>query len=104
MLMQTKAANVDLLGTLQAQIAELEAQADAIKNALKDECSLQEVDAKGNQRLDVEGQVFKAVCTGNQRLSVDTKALYEAFGITEEVLAKYKKPAIAVYTVKVTAR
>ncbi len=102
--MQTKAANVDLLGTLQAQIAELEAQADAIKNALKDECSLQEVDAKGNQRLDVEGQVFKAVCTSSQRLSVDTKALYEAFGITEEVLAKYKKPAIAVYTVKVTAR
>ena len=104
MLMQTKAANVDLLGTLQAQIAELEAQADAIKNALKDECSLQEIDAKGNQRLDVKGQVFKAVCTGNQRSTVDTKALYEAFGITEEVLAKYKKPAIAVYTVKVTAR
>lgn len=104
MLMQTKAANVDLLGTLQAQIAELEAKADAIKNALKDECSLQEIDAKGNQRLDVEGQVFKAVCTSNQRFTVDTKALYEAFGITEEILAKYKKPAIAVYTVKVTAR
>ncbi len=102
--MQTKAANVDLLGTLQAQIAELEAQAEAIKNALKDECSLQEVDSRGNQRLDVEGQVFKAVCTSSQRLSVDTKALYEAFGITEEVLTKYKKPAIAVYTVKVTAR
>jgi hypothetical protein len=104
MLMQTKTANVDLLGTLQAQIAELESQAEAIKNALKDECSLQDVDAKGNQRLDIEGDMFKAVCTSNQRSTVDTKSLYEAFGITEEVLAKYKKPAIAVYTVKVTAR
>ena len=104
MLMQTKTANVDLLGTLQAQIAELEAQTEAIKNALKDECSLQEIDAKGNQRFDVEGNVFKAVCTSTQRSTVDTKALYEAFQITEEVLAKYKKPAIAVYTVKVTAR
>jgi hypothetical protein len=104
MLMQTKTANVDLLGTLQAQIAELESQAEAIKNALKEECSLQDIDAKGNQRLDIEGDVFKAVCTSNQRSTVDTKSLYEAFGITEEVLAKYKKPAIAVYTVKVTAR
>jgi hypothetical protein len=104
MLMQTKTANVDLLGTLQAQIAELEAQTEAIKNSLKDECSLQEVDGKGNQRFDVEGDMFKAVCTSTQRSTVDTKALYEAFQITEEVLAKYKKPAIAVYTVKVTAR
>ena len=104
MLMQTKTASVDLLGTLQAQIAELETQAEAIKNALKDECSLQEVDGKGNQRLDVEGAMFKAVCTSTQRSTVDTKSLYEAFGITEDDLAKYKKPAVAVYTVKVTAR
>lgn len=104
MLMQTKTASVDLLGTLQAQIAELEAQAEAIKNALKDECSLQEVDGKGNQRLDVEGAMFKAVCTSTQRSVVDTKALYQAFGITEDDLAKYKKPAVAVYTVKVTSR
>lgn len=104
MLMQTKTANVDLLGNLLAQIAELELQAEAIKDSLKEECSLQDLDAKGNQRLDVEGEMFKAVCTSNQRSTVDTKALYEAFGITEEVLAKYKKPAIAVYSVKVTAR
>jgi pyruvate dehydrogenase complex dehydrogenase (E1) component len=64
----------------------------------------QEVDGKGNQRLDVEGAMFKAVCTSTQRSTVDTKSLYEAFGITEEDLAKYKKPAVAVYTVKVTAR
>ena len=104
MLMQTKTANVDLLGNLLAQIAELELQAEAIKDSLKEECSLQDLDAKGNQRLDVEGEMFKAVCTSNQRSTVDTKALYEAFGITEEVLAKYKKPSIAVYSVKVTAR
>ena len=104
MLMQTKTASVDLLGTLQAQIAELELQAEAIKNALKDECSLQEVDGKGNQRLDVEGAMFKAVCTSTQRSTVDTKSLYQAFGITEEDLAKHKKPATAGYTVKVIAR
>jgi len=104
MLMQTKTASIDLLGTLQAQIAELELQAEAIKNALKDECSLQEVDAKGNQRLDVEGAMFKAVCTSTQRSVVDTKALYQAFGITEDDLVKYKKAPTAVYTVKVTAR
>lgn len=104
MLMQTKSANVDLLGSLLAQIANLEEQAESIKNALKDECSLQELDSKGNQRLDVDGNMFTAVCTGNQRSVVDTKSLYEAFGITEEVLANYKKPAKAVYTVKVTAR
>ena len=104
MLMQTKTASIDLLGTLQAQIADLELQAEAIKNALKDECSLQEVDGKGNQRLDVEGAMFKAVCTSTQRSTVDTKSLYEAFGITEVDLAQHKKPAVAVYTVKVIAR
>jgi hypothetical protein len=104
MLMQTKTASIDLLGTLQAQIADLELQAEAIKNALKDECSLQEIDGKGNQRLDVEGVMFKAVCTSTQRSVVDTKALYQAFGITEDDLAKYKKAPTAVYTVKVTAR
>ena len=104
MLMQTKTASIDLLGTLQAQIADLELQAEAIKNSLKDECSLQEVDAKGNQRLDVEGAMFKAICTSTQRSVVDTKALYQAFGITEDDLAKYKKAPTAVYTVKVTAR
>ena len=102
--MQTKAANVDLLGQLQAQIAELELQAEAIKNSLKDECSLQEIDEKGNQRFDVEGEMFKAVCTSTQRSVVDTKSLYAAFNITEEVLAAYKKAPTAVYTVKVTAR
>jgi hypothetical protein len=102
--MQTKTASIDLLGTLQAQIVDLELQAEAIKNALKDECSLQEVDGKGNQRLDVEGAMFKAVCTSTQRSVVDTKALYQAFGITEDDLAKYKKAPTAVYTVKVTAR
>jgi hypothetical protein len=104
MLMQTKTASIDLLGTLQAQIADLELQAKAIKDSLKDECSLQEIDSKGNQRLDVEGAMFKAVCTSTQRSTVDTESLYKAFNITEEVLAQYKKAPIAVYTVKVTAR
>ena len=104
MLLQTKTASIDLLGELLSQIADLESQANAIKDSIKDDCSLTAIDAKGNQRLDVEGVLFKAVCTASQRSTVDTKALYEAFGITEEVLAQYKKAPIAVYTVKVTAR
>jgi hypothetical protein len=97
-------SSVDTLGELLARIAELTAKADAIKSELKDQTSLVEFNDKGIQRLDVEGTLFKAVCTGTNRCDTDTKKLYADFGITEEVLANYKKAPIAVYTVKVTSR
>jgi hypothetical protein len=95
---------VDTLGMLLAKIDELTKAAEQIKDELKDSCSLTDVNEKGNQRLDVVGQMFKAVVTGGQVVTTDTARLYADFGITEEILAKYKKTPSVRYTVKVTAK
>ena len=91
MLMQTKAANVDLLGTLQAQIAELEAQAEALKTELKQE--------EGH----IEGNLYKACVTLSQRKTVDNKAVYAEANVPAELIEKHTKTT-AVITIKVTAR
>jgi hypothetical protein len=82
---------VDTLGNLLAQIAELEAKADAIKDVIKE----------GGQS--VEGNLFKATYIESNRKVVDTKKLYADLGITEEMLAKYTSTT-AVFSVKVTSR
>ena len=97
-------SSVDVLGSLLAQIDELNAEVKKIKDEIKDQLSLVELDEKGNQRLDLDGALFTAVATSCQRRDTDTKRLYADFGITEAVLENYKKKAIAVYTVKVTSR
>jgi hypothetical protein len=97
-------SSVDVLGSLLAQIDELNAEVKKIKDEIKDQLSLVDLDEKGNQRLDLDGALFSAVATACQRRDTDTKKLYAAYGITDEVLENYKKKAIAVYTVKVTAR
>jgi hypothetical protein len=96
--------SIDTLGTLLAEIDKLTIQAEMIKDQLKDACSLTEINESGNQRLDVLGSLFKACVTGGQVSTTDTKKLYADFGITEEVLAKYKKAPSARFTVKVTSR
>ena len=94
---------VDQLGALLSQIKNLQAQADAIKNELKDQLSMAPIDADGVQRLEVEGVVYKAVCNATNVVTTDTKKLYAHYGITEAVLANFKKKPTARYTVEVTA-
>lgn len=89
-------SNVDTLGHLLAQIAELTKQADAIKDSIKDAASM------GGDKV-VEGALFKATYMESNRSTVDHKALYAALGITAEQVAQYTKTT-AVFTVKVTAR
>jgi hypothetical protein len=93
---------VDQLGDLLIEIKRLQEKADAIKAKLKDQLSLQEVDADGVQRLVVEGAVYKAVCNATDVVSTDTKKLYAHYGITEAVLANFKKKPTARYSVEVS--
>ena len=87
---------VDTLGFLLSQIAELTAKADAIKDQFKDNASAGGVKA-------VEGDLFKATYVEANRTSVDYKALCADLGITAEQIAKYSKTA-AVFSVKVTSK
>jgi hypothetical protein len=96
MLMQTKTANVDLLGTLLAQIADLTKQADSIKDSIKEEASL-----SGEKVF--EGELFKATYIESNRATVDYKALCADLGITADQLAQYTKTT-AVFSVKTTSR
>ena len=82
---------VDQLGMLLAQIADLEKQADVIKNQLKQ--------TEGH----VEGNLFKACVTLSQRATVDNKAVFAEANVPAELIAKYTKTT-AVITLKVTSK
>lgn len=82
---------VDQLGMLLAQIAELEAQAETIKNELK------------QQEGHIEGSLYKACVTLSQRATVDNKAVFKAANVPAELIAAHTKTT-AVITLKVTAR
>jgi len=90
------AQDVDTLGALLAQIADLTKQADAIKDSIKDSAS-----AGGDKVL--EGDLFKATYIESNRSTVDYKALCAALGITAEQVAAYTKTS-AVFSVKVTSK
>jgi hypothetical protein len=87
---------VDVLGNLLAQIAELTKQADSIKDGIKDTASA------GGDKV-IEGNLFKATYIESNRSVVDNKALYAALGITADQIAQYTKTT-AVFSVKVTSR
>jgi hypothetical protein len=87
---------VDTLGYLLSQIAELTKKADAIKGGIKDAASA------GGDKV-IEGNLFKATYIESNRSVVDTKALYAALGITADQIAQYTKTT-AVFSVKVTSR
>lgn len=89
--------NIDTLGTLLAQIAELTKQADAIKDGLKDSAT-----APNGSKV-FEGDMFKATVVESNRSTIDWKSLSKDLGITDEQLAAYTKTA-AVFAVKVTSR
>ena len=82
---------VDQLGMLLAQIANLETQADVIKNQLKQ--------TEGH----VEGNLFKACVTLSQRATVDNKAVFAEANVPAELISKYTKTT-AVITLKVTSK
>lgn len=82
---------VDQLGMLLAQIADLEKQAEIIKNELKQ--------TEGH----VEGNLFKACVTLSQRATVDNKAVFAEANVPAEMIAKHTKTT-AVITLKVTSK
>ena len=84
--------SVDRLGMLLAQIADLEEQAEAIKNVLKN----------GNEGH-VEGALYKACVTLSERKTVDNKAVFKEANVPAELIAKYTRTT-AVISIKVTSR
>lgn len=84
--------DLDRLGLLQAQIAELTEQAEVIKDAFKN---------AGEGKY--EGDLYKATVSMSQRDVVDYKTLVSDLGITPELLAKYTKQTVSI-AIRVTAR
>jgi hypothetical protein len=89
--MDIQLSKVDQLGMLLAQIADLEKQAEVIKNELK------------QQEGHVEGNLFKACVTLSQRATVDNKAVFAEANVPAELIAKHTKTT-AVITLKVTSK
>ena len=87
---------VDALGALLAHIADLQKQADAIKDAMKDEAS-------ASDKKVFEGSMFKATYIESNRSTVDYKKLCADFGIGDDMVKQYTKTA-AVFSIKVTSR
>lgn len=86
--------SVDELGLLLAQIADLTAKAEKIKDAIKDAAS------KGGPKV-IEGNLFKATYSESNRTVFDKEKFVKAFGEAE--YTKYTKVS-ASFSVKTTAR
>lgn len=89
--------SIDTLGSLLAQIEDLTAQADAIKDSLKDQATLPD----GPKVF--EGALFKATHSESNRSVVDWKALVKSCGISADKVAEFTK-STAVFSIKVTSR
>ena len=89
-------SSVDTLGELLARISELTAQADKIKDEIKDKASL------GGDKV-VEGALFKATYIESNRKTTDWKAIAKICNIPEDVIID-NTSITAVYSVKVTSR
>ena len=87
---------VDVLGNLLAQIADLTKAADAIKDGIKDAASA------GGDKV-VEGNLYKATYIETNRSVVDYKKLCADLGVSAEQVASYTRTT-AVFSVKVTSR
>ena len=88
---------VDELGLLLAQIANLTAKADKIKDEMKDAATL-----PGGDKV-FEGNLFKATVIESNRSVVDYKKMLSDLGISAEKVAQYTK-VTAVFSVKTTSR
>ncbi len=87
---------VDQLGLILAQIAELEAKAEAIKNGIKDAATA----GAGNV---FEGNLFKATVVEANRKVTDWKAIAKVCNIPEDIIVENTK-ITAVFSVKTTTR
>ena len=87
---------VDELGVLIAQIKDLEAQAEAIKNQFKD------IASAGGQTI-FEGTLFKATYIEANRSTVDWKAIAAEYNIPADAIARHTKTT-AVFSIKTTSR
>lgn len=94
--MITTISNIDTLGQLLAQIADLTKQADAIKDSIKDEASM-----SGQKAF--EGDLFKATYVETNRSTVDWKAIAKALNIPADLIAQHTNTT-AVFSVKVTSK
>jgi hypothetical protein len=89
-------SQIDELGILSAQIADLSAKAEAIKDALKDV-------ATDDGTKVFEGNLFKATVIEANRKVVDYKSLLAELGATNDQIERHTKIS-AVFSVKTTAR
>ncbi len=87
---------VDELGLLLAQIAELTAKADAIKDSIKDAATA------GGAKV-VEGNLFKATVVEANRKTTDWKAIAKVCNIPEDIIIA-NTSVTAVFSVKTTSR
>jgi len=88
--------DVDTLGQLLAQIADLTKRADAIKDAIKEDASA------GGAKV-VEGELFKATYVEANRSTVDWKGVAKVLNIPAALIAEHTKTT-AVFSVKVTSK
>ena len=87
---------VDTLGFLLAQIAELTAKADAIKDSIKDSATA------GGAKV-IEGNLYKATVVEANRKVTDWKAIAKVCNIPEDVIIA-NTSITAVFSVKTTSR
>lgn len=87
---------VDTLGFLLAQIAELTAKADAIKDQIKDSATA------GGAKI-IEGNLYKATVVEANRKVTDWKAIAKVCNIPEDVIIA-NTSITAVFSVKTTSR
>jgi hypothetical protein len=91
-LVDIKATQVDTLGLLLAQISELQAKADLIKEDLK-------LQGKGAYN----GSMFKATVIVSNRTNVDFKQVFAECSVPAEIIARNTKLQ-EVVSVKLTSR
>ena len=89
-------SNIDRLGHLLAQIADLTKEADAIKDSLKDEANL-------SGAKEFLGDLFRAAYIETNRSTVDWKGVAKAMNIPAELIAEHTKTT-AVFSIKVTSK
>lgn len=89
-------SQIDDLGILLAQIADLTKQAEAIKAEIKEEASL-------SGQKSWEGELFNATYIESNRSTVDWKAIAKIVNIPADLIAKHTGTT-PVYSVKVTSR
>jgi hypothetical protein len=92
------ATSIDTLGAILAHIADLTAEAEIIKAALK-EAATASVDATNV----FNGENFKATVVQADRTNVAYAKIVKDIGVAEDVIAKYATIS-AVFTVKVTSK